>query len=213
MKKLAIIGASELGCLMAHHAITDNHYHVVGFYDDSAKNSKYFPELPVLGKIDDVEKDHESGKFDCIMIGIGYHRMDIRKQVYDRFANKVPFGTIVHSKSFLDSSCKVGKGVFVLPGCTVDYMASIGNNVTLQIGCVVAHHTIIGDHTFLGPGVQMAGLINVHQCCFLGLACVIKDCLTIGEHAVIGAGAVVISNVGPHTVSTGVPAKVVKDKA
>ena len=210
MKRLAIVGASEVGCLIAHHAVSDGQFDVVGFFDDVMTASKYFPDIPVLGPVAQAAADYGRGDFDALAIGIGYARMDARAAVFETFRGRIPFATLIHSRSYVDRSCTIGEGVVVLPGATVDFAVAIGDNVLIHNGCTVAHHTTIGAHSFLAPAVQMAGLVTVGERCFIGLGATVKDCLTIGERAVIGAGAVVIRNVPPATVSVGSPADVIR---
>lgn len=76
--------------------------------------------------------------------------------------------------------------------------AVIGRNVNLSqfttIGSNKGKAATIGDNVYVGPGV-----------------CIVED-VTIGEGSTIGAGAVVTKNTPPHSVSVGVPAKVIRIK-
>ena len=54
MKKLAIIGSGDLGRLIAYHAIQDNQFQVVGFFDDYAKTGSSVDNIKILGKILDI---------------------------------------------------------------------------------------------------------------------------------------------------------------
>ena len=202
MKKLAIIGSSLLGKLITYHA--ENDFEVVGYYDDftSGKN--------VLGKTENILKDFENKKFDCLIIGIGYAQMKARVELFNRYKNKIPFANVIHSSSYIDKSVKLGEGIFILPGCTIDMECELGDNVLCNTGCTIAHHTTINSHCFLGPSVSIAGLVNVNMACFIGVGSTLKDSITIGQYSIIGAGSVVIKDIEERTVSVGVPAKVIK---
>jgi len=209
--RLAIIGAAELGGLIAHHAEEDQGWEVVGYYDDFSKASEFL-ERPVLGNTEQLLGHFKEGRFDALMIGIGYNHMTARASLFDRFKNQIPFARLVHSSAYVDPSCTVGEGVFLFPRVVVDMHCVIEDNVLINTGGIVAHHTIVGAHSFLAPGVHIAGRIAIGPRCFLGIGCTIADLIHVGENAFIGAGSVVISDVPANTLSVGVPARVIKDR-
>jgi sugar O-acyltransferase (sialic acid O-acetyltransferase NeuD family) len=204
--KLAIIGAGELGKLVAHHAIHDSKFEVVGYYDDFKKEGN-FNGFPLIGKINDAFLDFNSNNFDKIFIAIGYAQMPARELCYKKFKAKIPLANIIHTSSYIDISCKIGEGICILPGCTLDYGVEIEDNVLLNTGVIIAHHTKVGTNTFVAPAVQMAGLITIEENCFIGIGATIKDCIRIGKKSIIGAGAVVVKNTSENSTSIGLPAK------
>lgn len=207
--RIAIIGAGELGKLVAHHACNDSEYEIVGYYDDY-REGESFNELPLMGKVSNVLTDYTSNKFDKIFIAIGYAQMKSRAHYYEMFKGIVPLANIIHTSSYVDASCKLGEGVFISPGCVLDFGAEMGDNVLLNTGVTVAHHTKVGNSTFIAPGVQMAGLIVIEENCFIGIGATIKDCINIGKNCIVGAGAVVIKNINENSIAIGVPAKETK---
>lgn len=209
--KLAIIGAGELGKLIAYHAVQDAGYQVAGYYDDFVKASS-FNGSPVLGTCDMVADDFKAGLFDKLFIGIGYDHMAVRAGYYNKFKDHIPFANIIHSSSYIDPSCKLGTGIFILPGNVLDLDVTIGNNVLINTGGTIAHHSTIEDHCFLAPAVQIAGLVTVHESSFIGIGATIVDCINIAKGSVVGAGSVVTKDTEENSVSVGVPAKIIKYK-
>lgn len=209
--RVAIIGADELGKLIAYHAIEDSGYEIVGFYDDF-KTQLSFNGFPILGKTDVLKADFNAGNFDAIIIGIGYNHMDVRERIFESFKNIVPFANIIHSSAYIDKDCKLGEGIVILPKVAIDMGTQIDDNVLINIGTIVAHHTKIGKHSFIAPGVSFAGLINVGEKCFVGIGAVVKDCVNIANSSVIGAGSLVLKNTEENSVSIGSPAKIIKYK-
>jgi sugar O-acyltransferase (sialic acid O-acetyltransferase NeuD family) len=207
--KLAIAGAGELGKLVAHHAINNSGFDVVGYYDDFVTDAA-FNKFPVLGKIDTAIVDFENRKFDKLFIAIGYSKMKARQAYYNKLKNIIPLANIIHTSAYMDPSCKIGEGVFILPGCTLDFGVEIEDNVLLNTGVTIAHHTKVGNNSFIAPGVKLAGLITINENCFIGVGATLKDSLTIGANSVIGAGAVVINDTTANSISFGVPAKEMK---
>jgi len=210
MKKVAIIGAGDLGRLIAHHISQCGDYSAVGFFDDFAEEGSFIMELPVLGPLSRINDQFETGLFDQLMIGIGYNHMAFRRSVFETYASSIPFATLIHNSAYVDPSVKIGQGCFVLPGCTVDANAELGENVLLNTASVVAHDSTIGSHTFLAPAVAVAGKTQIGDCCILGINCTVIDNLRIHPNIRIGAGAVVLSNLEISGMYAGIPAQLKK---
>jgi sugar O-acyltransferase (sialic acid O-acetyltransferase NeuD family) len=206
MKRLAIIGSGDLGQLIAHHAITDKHFEVVGFLDDFENVGSLKNGFPVIGKSDEAIRLFESKAFDCIMIGVGYKHMAKRKSIYESLKGIIPFGTIIHSSCYIDASSKVRDGSFLLPRCTIDKDVVIGENVLLNTAVVVAHDTSIDSHCFIAPAASIAGKVHIKESCIIGIGAVIIDNRVIEQNIQIGGGAVVIDNLSIPGLYVGVPA-------
>jgi sugar O-acyltransferase (sialic acid O-acetyltransferase NeuD family) len=210
MKRLAIIGSGDLGQLIAHHAISDNQYELVGFFDDYRNYGEEVGLGTVLGKINEVEQVFATGKFDCLMIGIGYKHPDFRKDCFERFSGKIAIGKLVHSSCYVDPSVIIGAGSCLLPGCVLDWRVVVEENVLLNTGCKIAHDTRIGSHSFLGPGVVLAGFIVVGEGSFIGVGTIIVDNISIAPRTQTGGGAVITRNIVDAGLYVGVPAKRVR---
>ncbi|HEY1047345.1 MAG TPA: acetyltransferase [Bacteroidia bacterium] len=210
MKKLAILGSGDLGQLIAHHAVNDHQYEVVGFFDDYQEIGSMIMNVPVIGKFNQVNSLFVSGKFDCLMMGVGYKHMAARKSLFESLRSNIPFGNLIHSSSYVDPSAELGDGVFILPGCTVDKHVKIGNNVLLNVAAVVAHDTQIDSHTFLGPSASIAGKTHIEECCFIGINSTVIDNIHIKNNITIAGGAVVTKNLTESGLYAGIPAKHIK---
>ena len=203
MKKIAIIGAGELGKLIMCHV---ENYEIVGFYDDY-KKEKTYNNLPILGNISDIQKDFNNGVFEELMIGLGYNHMSLRKEIFDQFNLKIPFANIIHKSAYIDHSVKIGKGVFIFPNVTLDTGVVIGDNVLINTSTTIAHHSKVYSHTFIAPCVSIAGLVEIKEKCFIGIGSIIKDLLVIAEDSIIGAGSLVLKNTENGFLYYGTPAK------
>ena len=206
MKRLAIIGSGDLGQLIAYHAINDNHYRVIGFFDDFEEIGTKKNQLPIIGKTHDVLELFKNDKFDCIMIGIGYKHMAFRKSVYNSLNGIIPFGKVIHSSAYVDSSSILGNGIFILPNCTLDKHVIIGDNVLLNTASVIAHDSEIKPHTFVAPAVNIAGKVVINECCVVGIGSTIIDNIMIESNIQIAGGAVVIKTLTQSGLYAGVPA-------
>jgi len=207
--RIAIIGAAELGKLIAAHAQIDKNLKVIGFYDDS-NTSEIYNNYPILGKTDNIIDDYKNKLFDAVIIAIGYNHMNIRALIFNKLKNIVPFANIIHSSAYVDKSCKLGEGIFILPGVVIDFEVIIEDNVLINTGTIIAHHSRIGAHSFIAPGVHVAGLVNIEEKCFIGIGSIIKDCINIKTLSVIGAGTLVLKDTEENSVSVGSPARIIK---
>lgn len=208
-KILAILGAGHLGQQIAHYAILDKHYDEVVYFDDfiSEKESSLHK---ILGTIKEVEKAFQNKKFDELLIGIGYKHLNFRKELFERFYSKIPFGTIIHSSCWIDNSAKINAGAVIYPNCCIDADTIIDFNTILNISCSIAHNSYIGRHCFLSPNVAVAGFVAVEEQCNIGINATIIDNIKIVSKTQIGAGAVVIKNIETSGLYVGNPAKFIR---
>jgi len=208
-KRLAIIGAGHLGQQIAHYAISDNHYKTVYFFDDFSKESKVL-DYEILGSTNDVEVAFKNNLFDELIIGIGYKHLHVRKELFERFSDKIPFGKIIHSSSWVDQTALIKAGCVIYPSCCIDAQSVINQNTILNVACTVAHDTTIGKHCFLSPRVALAGFISIDEMCILGINSTVIDNIKIVSQAQIGGGTVVIKNINEKGLYVGNPHRFVR---
>lgn len=209
MKILAIIGSGHLGQQIAHYAITDNHYEKVVFFDDFSDET-HSNGFEILGNSDAVEIEFEKQSFDEILIGIGYKHLAVRKQLFERFVGKIPFGTIIHSTSWVDKTATIKEGCVIYPCCCIDAQAVVDYNTILNISCSVAHDTHIGKHCFLSPRVALAGFIVVEEMCILGINATVIDNIKLVSKTQLGGGAVVINDIEQSGLYVGNPIRFIR---
>ena len=203
-KTLAILGAGELGKQIANFALNDCHYDAVLFYDDFNGGSE------IQGNSSQLELDYGDKKFDELIIGIGYNHLDARKEKYDYFKSKVPFGTIVHSSCWVDPAAMIEPGCVLYPRSVIDKNVLVKHNTILNLNCTISHDTTIGSHSFLGPGVAAAGFVTIGENCFIGINSTIIDNIAIASGTHTGGGAVIIKTITEPGLYAGNPAKKIK---
>jgi sugar O-acyltransferase (sialic acid O-acetyltransferase NeuD family) len=208
-KTLGILGSGHLGQQLAHFAISDNHYKKIVFFDDFAE-AKICNGHAILGNTALIEEAFDTKIFDELIIGIGYRHMTFRKAFYERFANKIPFGNIIHSTAWIDPSATIGRGVAVYPGCLVDANVVIKDNVLMNIGCTVAHDTTIHSHCFLSPRVAIAGFTRIGEESILGINTTVIDNIEIAKQTQLGGGAIVIKNIVQSGLYVGTPVRFIR---
>jgi sugar O-acyltransferase (sialic acid O-acetyltransferase NeuD family) len=210
MKKLAIIGSGDLGQLMAHHA-TDSGFEVIGYYDDFQVEGSYIKEKIILGNTNKIANDYANAIFDEIIIAIGYKHLVFKEQLFDKIIKiGIPLANIIHSSAYIDKSVVLGKGIFILPNCTLDSGVRLGNCVLLNTGVVIAHDSYVDNFSFLAPAVAMAGYILVGKRCFLGINTTVIDNIQITDDTQTGGGSVITKNITEKGLYVGVPARKIR---
>lgn len=209
MKTLAIIGSGHLGQQIAHYAILDKHYDNVVFFDDFTDKIEV-NGIRILGNTNIIENEYNRKSFDEILIGIGYKHLIKRKEFFNKYVNKIPFGKIIHSSCWIDKTAKVMEGCVVYPGCIIDANCIINRNTILNIGCAISHDTVVGNHCFLSPRVSLAGFINIEELCIIGINATVIDNINITCETQIGGGTVVIQHIETKGLYVGNPHKFVR---
>jgi acetyltransferase-like isoleucine patch superfamily enzyme len=123
--------------------------------------------------------------------------------------------------------CHVRAGSVIGAGCTVGFSVYIDADVVIGDGCKIQNHVslyrgvTLEDDVFVGPSATFTNDLHpradakdwtvvstlVGRGASIGANATIVCGLKIGPHAMIGAGAVVTSDVAPHALVMGVPAR------
>lgn len=205
MTRLAIVGAGDLGRLIAHHVAAAGDT-VVGFFDDVAPAGTPVDGSVVLGPTASVESAFAAGRFDALLPAIGYRHFGVRRALFERLSAAVPFAVFVHRSAYVDASAELGPGTVVLPGCVLDRNVRIGRGVLLNTAVTIAHDSSVGDHSFLSPRVAVAGFVAIGECCNIGINTTVIDNVSIGDGVQTGGGAVVTRDLATPGLYVGVPA-------
>ena len=209
-KRVAFLGSGEMARHIAHYMVEDNQFDVVGCYDDFVEKGAMVFGYPILGRLDEVEQDYLNGVFDEIINAIGYTRFKYRKELYDRFVDKVPFATFIHSTCLVDSTAKIGKGVVIFPFCIVYLDAVIEDDVFIQIRSYVTDSKV-KKHTLLSGTVSIAGRSEIGECCFLGISTTVSNDVKVCDFVTTGASTAVVRDITESGLYVGAPARKIKD--
>ncbi len=210
MIKLAIIGSGDLGQLIAHHARLTQQLEIVGFFDDYAPAGEMKSGIPVIGSTQMVDSLFQSGKFEQLLIAIGYKHFEARALFFEKFFGQIPFAKLIHLSAIVDPTCEIGEGSVILSGCVLDLNVRIGKNVLLNTGAMIAHDSQIGDHSFLAPRCNIAGFVNIGAKNFIGIGATVIDNISTVALSFVGGGALVNKNIEESGLFVGVPAKKIK---
>lgn len=202
MSGVIIIGAGGHAKVVAD-ILRAQGIHVLGYLDDNMSlHGQQRLGLPVLGSVDNYRDFNTDG----LVIGIGSNA--VRRSLAKRLSD-VPSSlwiNAVHPQAVVAPSVQLGVGVVIAAGAVVNPDVVIGDHVIINTGATVDHDCIIGCCAHIGPGVRLAGNVQIDDECFIGIGAVAIPGCHIGAGAVVGAGSVVISDIPAGVTAKGVPA-------
>jgi len=140
---------------------------------------------------------------------------------------------IVDEGAQIGAGTRLWHWVHVLGGARIGARCSFGQgcfvgNVSIGDGCRVQNHVSIYDgvtleaDVFLGPSCVFTNVLHprahvsrkqayaptlVRRGATIGANATVLAGVTIGEYAMVGAGAVVITDIAPHAIVVGTPAR------
>lgn len=203
MKKLAIVGASGHGKVVADIASLTGEYDEIVFLDDNHEIKELMGHM-VIGNTDDIVtlvKEYE------MFVAIG--KSSTRKCFQERIvANGGTVPTLIHPSAVIASTAKIGSGTVVMANAVVNPNTIIGNGCIINTASTVDHDNIIKDFSHISVGAHLAGTVTVGKEVWIGIGAIVSNNLTICDGAFIGAGAVVVKDIDLPGTYVGVPARV-----
>jgi sugar O-acyltransferase (sialic acid O-acetyltransferase NeuD family) len=210
MKKIAIIGAGGFGreVKMLIDQINDNskEYDFLGFYDDAPFNGKLVNGYEILGNISDLLKiDYQ------LFVVIAIANPAIKKKIFT-YLSSTPyliFPTLIHPNVLVGrDNVTIGRGCVICASSIITVNVTIGNFVTLNFKCSVAHDTIIGDFCSVMPSVCISGDVTLKDLVYIGTGASIINLISLGYSSIVGAGVTVSKNLPDKSQAIGLPPKI-----
>lgn len=195
---MIVYGAGGHGKVLHDIALCSNEDDVIKFADDSDVRS--FAGVDVISPSDIPSTE-------TIIIAVGDNK--VRNRIAESLLNH-EFKTLIHPKSCVSRSVKMGEGTAVMAGSVINAGATVGKHVILNTNCSVDHDCIICDFVHISPNAALAGNVNIGEGTHVGISATIIQGLNIGKWVTIGAGAVVIRDVPDYAVVVGNPGKIIK---
>lgn len=197
MRKLAIIGASGHGKVVADIA-RRNGYKEIVFLDDNDSIHEC-GGYPVIGK------STETGTIDAdVIIGIG--NAGVRKQIQESIPDE-KMVTLIHPDAVVAEDVVIGKGTVVMAGAVINPGVRIGKGCIINTCSSVDHDCVVGDYVHIAVGSHLCGTVTVVNGTWIGAGATVSNNVYICSDCMIGAGAVVIKDIKIPGTYIGVPAK------
>lgn len=206
-KKLIIIGAGSVGGFISYNIEEFKEFEILGFLDDDpSKHGKIVYGYKVLGNIDNID-EYISNEKVYVVIGIA-NPFDKEKIAVKLLDKRVEFPNLISSNVWMSSEVKIGKGVILYPGVSINYGTVIKDFVIINMNCAVGHNCIINDYSTLAPGVNLGGHTFIGSTSEIGIGVSTRQGITIGNKSIIGGQSMVVKDVKEGVKVKGVPASI-----
>lgn len=204
MKRLAILGASGHGKVVADTALLCGWQEVV-FFDDAWPGLTTNGPWSVAGDSKALMAGHSD--FSGILVGIGNNAIRATKQEQLAGAG-AGLVSVVHPSAVVSPFASIDGGSVVFANAVVNACATIGAGAIVNTGAVIEHDCVVGSFCHISPNAVLAGGVSLGACAWVGACASVRQLVLVGEGAVVGMGAVVTKNVPPGVTVVGNPAKV-----
>ena len=207
-KRVLVWGAGGHGKVTVDALMAGGEWDVLGILDEDEKKRG----SDVLGvKVFSLEGGvtEAAKRLDCgsvaIAIGDNYARFEKFQQVRRAGLRAV---NVVHPSAHVSRFVKMGEGVTILAGATINPGTTIEDNVCVNTSASVDHDNYLEKSCHIFPNATLTGGVRIKEFAYVGSGAVIAPNLTVEKYSCVGAGAIVLANVAEGAVVFGVPAKV-----
>ena len=202
-KKLAIMGASGHGKVLADLAELNGWQNIV-FYDDSKPKGSHIEHWKVVGNYSELLKDLNT--VDGVILGIGNNdtRLSLHKHLREKSA---PLVSLVHPSAVVSPYSELGLGCVVMANAVISSFVKIEDACIINTASSIDHECYLADGVHISPGVNVAGGVIVGKRSWLGIGCSVKQQVLIGKDVTVGAGAAVVNDIPDEQTVVGVPAR------
>lgn len=207
MADLVIWGAAGQAKVVADIVRLVGSDNVVGFIDDVSpeRQGESFLGSKVLGGVEQLEKlRRERVAKGIVAVGDCPARLRLSETLE---IHGFELARAVHPKATVARDAALGPGTVVCAGAVVGPGTKVGKSVIVNTAASVDHDCVVDDGAHIGPGAHLGGLVRVGRGAWIAIGATVVDRAEIGAGSVVGAGAVVLSDIPPHKVFFGVPAR------
>lgn len=197
MKRLAIIGASGHGRVIADIAKKNGYSEIVFFDDDETIHE--CGGYRVLGRSSEAKTINAD-----VIIGIG--NAGVRERIQESIPDE-KLTTLIHPDAVIAEDVVIGAGTVVMAGAVINPGAKIGKGCIINTCSSVDHDCNVGDYVHIAVGSHLCGTVTVGDGTWVGAGAIVSNDVAICPDCMIGAGAVIVKDIDLAGTYIGVPAR------
>ena len=208
MKKIAILGASGHGKVVAEIAELNGFDEIVFFDDAWTVNDREaaradFP-WQLVGNTESLLTCLRD--FEACAVGIGnngarWEKLTALKRAGARLT------PLIHPAATVSKYADLGEGSVVMANAVINPFVKIGEACIVNTSSSIDHDCVLEHAVHVCPGANLAGGVEVGSESWVGIGSSVRQYLRIGSAVTVGAGAAVIKDVTDNQTVVGIPAR------
>jgi sugar O-acyltransferase (sialic acid O-acetyltransferase NeuD family) len=204
-RSVVLIAASGLAREVAAAVRAAGTYEIIAVLDDNTSlHGMDCAGVAIAGDLD-TAADLGDVQF-VICAGSGGARRRIADRLAARGIGSTRYATVVHPMASVSASCLIGAGSVVLANVTMTADVTVGDHVVLMPHVVLTHDNVVADYATLCAGVVLGGTVRIGPGAYLGMNSSVRQGLRVGRDATLGMGSVLLQDLPPEQIWTGIPA-------
>ena len=120
--------------------------------------------------------------------------------------------TAVHPAATVGDDVELGPGTVIAAGARVTTHVRFGRHVHVNTNATVAHDCVLGSYVTVSPGANISGNVTLDEGVYVGTNAAVIQGLHVAAWSTVGAGALVHRDVAPGITVVGVPAGPVRTR-
>jgi len=205
---LWILGCGSQARYVIEIARRSGVFEVVGISDvEGSENvGKLVNGIQIVCEVSDLASHFPSAPGQIV---IAYGENSKKRVLADHFQSLgYRFATVISPEAYISEFATIGKGTIVNPMVSIMPNANIGSHVIIHSQSVIEHDCVIRDYANIGPGVCLAGNVQIGEETYIYTGASVIPKVRIGARSAVGAGAAVIRDVPDRVKVAGVPAEI-----
>lgn len=196
-----------------------NSIKLIGYSNSTiTQESLYFIKKEFTGSVDVISPKEflESGGQDNCTYGVAFTldqdlRLTIIKQLQDQNLDCLIYihNSVVCHFDLVESEIKkyVGAGSFIAPHSSMLWGSTLGNHCVIETYCLISHHVSIGNNVQLHSGTMIAGRTSISSNCVLNFKSSVLNGLCVCSDVELGAMSCITKNISVPGKYVGSPAR------